>query len=284
MNAELEELSIDSSDQSFQYFKIETEAFTPYWHYHPEVELTFIIRGEGTRFIGNSIEPFSDDDLVLVGTNIPHHWVSYNRQISPRQKAVVFQFSPEIFSSIKECRGFQKLFELGKRGIHFQNPSPEIKSIVLNFHERNQIQQVSSLIELLHLLDSHEDRSLLATEIYVHHHNQKHKIEKFGKVNNYILENLSQKLTVNRMAELTHMVPQSFCRWFKRNSGRTFVTFLNKARIEYACQLLIHGEMPIQEVAFSSGFESLSHFNRTFKEFKEMNPSQYKKSRLILRV
>lgn len=88
----------------------------------------------------------------------------------------------------------------------------------------------------------------------------------------YILENLDKKLTVNMLAERTHMVPQSFCRWFKAAVGNSFITFLNAARIERACQLLTTTETPIKHIAYRCGFESLSHFNRTFKHLKGESP------------
>ncbi len=80
------------------------------------------------------------------------------------------------------------------------------------------------------------------------------------------------------MANYTHLVPQSFCRWFKKITGNTFVNYLNKARIERACQLLLNTKMAITEVCFSVGFDSLSHFNRTFKKIKHLNPREYRKS------
>jgi AraC-like DNA-binding protein len=278
MKPELEQIPIESSQQSIHFFKLETEAFRPYWHYHPEIELTYIIKGEGTRFIGNSIAPFTKNDLVLIGENIPHNWVSLKHSSSKIQEAIVFQFNASLFSAFKECASFYKLFELAKRGIQFQEPSKEIIKRILNFEKLTDIQRLSSFLELLSELNAHKHQKLLATEIYLQYHNQQHKIEKFAKVNDYILTKFDQKLTVSHMADVTNMVPQSFCRWFKQHAGYSFVSFLNRTRIENACQLLIHSAIPVQEIAFSSGFESLSHFNRTFKELKKMSPSQFKKA------
>lgn len=277
MKPELEQLNIESTQKSFGFFKIKTEAFDPFWHYHPEIELTFIVRGEGTRFVGNSIEPFSNSDLVLVGKNIPHQWVSLKRNSKKKERAIVFQFDASLFSSFKECEVFNDFFELAKQGIQFRNISKPIEKLILGFDKLNSFQQLGSLIELLQLLIIHEDKELLTSEVYVHHHNQKHKIDKFAKVNNHILEHIDERLTVADMAQFTNMVPQSFCRWFKQNSGHSFITFLNRTRIENACQMLMHKDMQIQEVAFSSGFESLSHFNRTFKKYKHQSPREFVK-------
>jgi AraC-like DNA-binding protein len=111
-------------------------------------------------------------------------------------------------------------------------------------------------------------------------HNQRHNWKnKFAKVNNYILEHLNQKLTVQQLADFSNMVPQSFCRWFRQNSGYSFITFLNITRIENACQMLMHKNQSIQQIAYSSGFESLSHFNRTFRKYKEQSPREFMNSK-----
>ena len=275
MKPELEQIDIATTQHSFRFFKRETVSFTPFWHYHPEVELTYIINGDGTRFVGNSIAPFSNGDLVLVGKNIPHNWVGVKHNTPEKQKAIVFQFNTRIFSSFKECERFHALFELAKRGIQFKKPTEAIVALITRFEYLTTIQQLGALLELLNLLVLHKDKTLLATEIYVYNHNQKHRVDKFARVNNYILDHLEQKLTVAQMADFTHMVPQSFCRWFKQNSGHSFITFLNKTRVENACHLLAQRKMPIQEIAFCSGFESLSHFNRTFKKYKHQSPREF---------
>lgn len=275
MKPELEQIDIGSNNQSIHFFEIETNAFRPYWHYHPEIELTFIMEGEGTRLIGNSIEVFTSNDLVLIGKNVPHHWISSNQDTSSLQKAFVFQFSANIFSSFKECEHFFELFEQAKRGIHFIEPTPEIINLITTFGTRNKVQQLVTLIEIFDKLTQQEHEKLLASKDYKSLHNQKHNMDKFAKVNNYILEHLDQKLTVQQMADFTNMVPQAFCRWFRQHSGHSFVTFLNKTRIENACQILVHRNQSIAQIAFNSGFESLSHFNRTFRKYKDQSPSQF---------
>ena len=122
-----------------------------------------------------------------------------------------------------------------------------------------------------------KEKKLLTSESYTHINKSSFSEQKFSDINNYILEHLDQKLTVGQMADVSNMVPQSFCRWFKQNSGYSFITFLNKTRIENACQLLTDNTLSVQQIAFSSGFESLSHFNRTFKHYKHRSPTEFRK-------
>jgi AraC-like DNA-binding protein len=272
LKPELEQINLETSQQSFRFFRTEVHAFNPFWHYHPELELTLITKGKGTRFVGDSIAPFSDYDLVLIGKNVPHHWVSIKDSVEEKQSAIIFQFERELFSNFKECDRFKSLFDLAKRGIHFENPSKTILKSILDFEGLNTVQKLSGLLELINNLQKHKNINLLTSDSYALNQRLKFSEAKFSKINTYILEHLHEKLTVNHMAKITHMVPQSFCRWFKKHSGHSFVTFLNITRIEHACHLLITTSDAVQDIAFSSGFESISHFNRTFKKIKGESP------------
>lgn len=272
MKPSLEVLKFPSSQKSYNFFKVDVPCFVPYWHYHPEVELTFITKGQGTRFVGNSILPFYDYDLVLVGENVPHHWVSLKREDDVMQQAYVFQFPKDIFGNIVECAAFGALFQEAQRGIHFRSPSTAVIEKIIGFDALNPVQQVGALMGLLSKLLADDNRVGLSSKIYKLNAVNSLQNFKVKETISYILENLDKKLTVNMLAERTHMVPQSFCRWFKSSVGNSFVTFLNAARIERACQLLTTTETPIKQIAYQSGFESLSHFNRTFKHLKGESP------------
>ena len=280
LKAELEQISIETAARSFQFFEIKTKVFTPYWHYHPELELTFILKGSGTRFVGDSILPFNDHDLILVGENLPHHWVSVGNENNEEQVAYVFQFKKELFNGFKECRHFTGLFEKAKQGIQFKQINSSLIQMILNFGRKPPIEQLSSFIQIIEALNNNSDQSTLVSTNFVDSLHPRKNDSKISKITNYIVENLHKKLTVNHMSEVSHMVPQSFCRWFKRHSGHSFVSFLNKARIELACQHLITSNMSIQGIAFASGFETLSHFNRTFKKLKSMSPRAFRKESL----
>lgn len=276
MKPELEHIDISSSSHSFQYFKIETDRLTPYWHYHPELELTLIKKGKGTRFIGDSIAPFFDMDLVLVGENLPHHWVTLNEDANDGQECYVFQFSFDLINNIKECAALIPLLRNAKKGILFNTPSEQLTDAILQFENLNNIQRFGALLDILNELHLHKAKTFLTSESYNIKQRQTKSQLKFANINNYILEHLDEKLTVDDLANIAYMVPQSFCRWFKQHSGHSFVTFLNMARVEKACQLLITSDLAIKDIAYVSGFETLSHFNRTFKKIKECSPSKFK--------
>ena len=278
MRPALEHIAIETSSQSFNFFKRSETTFLPFWHYHPELELTLITKGQGTRFVGDAISTFSALDLVLVGENLPHHWVSASKVQD--QEAFVFQFEKSLFQHFAECSHFRGLFEEARHGIHFAMPGDALVEKIMTFKQLSALSKLSALMEILQLLYLEKERVPLASDHYVAGMNRPGSQAKVAETTNYILEHLDEKLTVQRMADFTHMVPQSFCRWFKRHSGHSFVAFVNKSRVELTCQLLLTTNRPIQEIAFDAGFDTLSHFNRTFQQLKNCSPSVFRKSKM----
>ncbi|TYA74038.1 AraC family transcriptional regulator [Seonamhaeicola marinus] len=273
----LEKIALSQEQRSFKYFNVAVERFEPYWHYHPEIELTLIIKGSGTRFVGDSILPFEALDLVLIGENVPHHWISVSEDEAKSHNALVIQFDKAIFKAFPECADFNLLFDKAKRGIHFFKPSDALVSKIINFESLSATEQLSELLLILDYLCNDRFQKTLSSKVKQVSSKNGTTQNKMSKTTNYILANLDKKLTVQHMADFTHMVPQSFCRWFKSNSGHSFISFLNITRIEQACHFLLTTNLSVQNIAYSCGFESISHFNRTFLKLKEVSPRVYRK-------
>ncbi|APQ19012.1 AraC family transcriptional regulator [Maribacter hydrothermalis] len=276
MKPVVENIGLLNSKQSFHFFKLEVDYFKPFWHYHPELELTFIKKGRGTRFVGNSILPFAINDLVLLGANLPHNYTSLEQAKKNSHEAIIIQFPKDIFKSFKECELFNQLYIDAERGIQFTHPPKKTIHLLNLFENLGKPQQLSVLIEILDTLCKDQNRKYLSSSTYRHHLASSKTQHKIKSVTSFILENLDQKLTVTMMAEHVNMVEQSFCRWFKNAVGHSFITFLNLARIEQACMHLSTTDKLIQAIAFDCGFESLSHFNRTFKKIKGISPRVYR--------
>lgn len=279
MNPELETLSLSAKLQSFNAFSVSANYFEPYWHYHPELELTLITKGQGTRFVGDNISPFGDNDLVLVGENLPHHWVSVNKNIDGDVGAVVIQFPKSIFDSFPECSGLKLLFKQALQGLHFNKPPKSIIKSMARFNTLSKPSQLSTLISILDELSSEAiEKKRLSSKVYKHTVRDWEYNSKVSKCTSYVLEHLHDSLNVSIMAEMLHMTPPSFCRWFKKHIGLSFITFLNKSRVESTCHYLATTDIPVQDIAFMVGFESLSHFNRTFKKMKGTSPRGFRKN------
>ncbi|SNR46359.1 AraC-type DNA-binding protein [Maribacter sedimenticola] len=276
----IERIDLKESQTSFRYFKLKEQQFKPFWHYHPELELTLITKGSGTRFVGNSILNYTENDLVLLGSNLPHNYISHLNNPSMTQEAIVIQFPAHLFDSFIECEAFKTLYSSATRGIQFLHPAPQLLEQLCSFDDLSKTGQLAALIEIIQQLLLHEDTVYLSSSSYLPQMVTDKSKSKIKVITSYILENLTSKLTVNLMAEKAHMIAPSFCRWFKKSTGHSFVTFLNLSRIELACMHLSTTDKPIQAIAFDCGFESLSHFNRTFKKLKGLSPREFRNSML----
>ena len=276
MKLVVEKIGLQESKSSFHFFKLEVDAFKPFWHYHPELELTLIVKGQGTRFVGNSIMPFFENDLVLLGANLPHNYTSLVQDTKQNYEAIVLQFPATIFSSFNECDMLFQLYKEAERGIQFITPDEKTLQLLYGFKALQKADQLAVLLQILHRLFKDANRKYLSSKSY---HNSIINLKGQSKIKtttSYILENLDKKLTITQMAQLTNMVEQSFCRWFKSAVGHSFITFLNLARIEQACMYLSTTDKYIQAIAFDCGFENLSHFNRTFKKIKGKSPREFR--------
>lgn len=92
----------------------------------------------------------------------------------------------------------------------------------------------------------------------------------------YVVHNFQNDITLEKVAELIHMTPNAFCRYFKQRTNKTFFKYLIELRIEHACQLLKNNsDISVAQISDRSGFKSISNFNRKFKELKEVSPSFY---------
>jgi len=257
--------------------------FSPFiWHYHPEAELTLIEKGEGTRFVGDSIEPYVPGDLVLLGGSLPHTWSS--EQISPeraRHRAVVVQFSADLFKgSLAACPEFQAIADLlarCRRGIVFSNASATAVAGKMNDLVASRgIDAWCQLAKLLDLLARSTDVRFLASASYVP--SMQHGAQRrFDRALSFISDHLADStLRLNDVARAVHLTPTAFSRFFKRMAGRTFVSHMTGARVSAACRLLSESEDSIANIAFTCGFGNLANFNRRFRLEKAMTPSEFR--------
>lgn len=263
---------------SFTAYRRETDYFDFHWHYHPELELTLIEKGSGTRLVGDHTEPFGDGDLVLLGSQLPHTWVSESKE--ENQVAVVIQFQPDLIPEkqleIPEFLGIKKLFSHSHRGIYFdQKIALESLPLFSEILEKTGLDKLTALWRLLNLLSKKTDYRLLSSPIYrpILGTDSESRIDRACQ---HIHENFTRKISLPEMAKKVGMTQNSFCRFFKKMTGKSFTDYVNDLRISRARKLLAESEANISEVAYASGFESMTHFNRIFLKKNEMPPREFR--------
>ena len=258
--------------------------FLKKWHYHSELELVIILESTGTRFVGDSIEKFAPGEIVLIGRNLPHLWLNDKAYFAEDSdlmvKAYVVHFGENFAShliNIPELGCIKQLFQRARRGIRFDGPAnDEIIRQVDGMFGMNEFDKVMELLSVLHGLSEHPFSKTLSSSGFVDSFKDKQN-SKLIAIYEYIMGNFKQEITLDKVAELAHMNPSAFSRYFKSVQKKTFTQFLNEVRIGYACKLLQEQRYNIAEVCFESGYNNISNFNRQFKSLKGMSPSAYVK-------
>jgi AraC-like DNA-binding protein len=276
MKAQLEDIPSKIGDASFYAKHLRVPAFEFKWHYHPEYELTYILKGTGYRVVGNSHAHFSQGDLVLLGSNLPHTWCGKLDSGAP-SKALVIQFSKELiepFLKLNEGQSIHKLLELSKRGLCFESDQL-LADQLYTITNTSGLERILSLLSILNQLSIGKYRPL-TTENY-HGIMTKQFETRVNKVCAHLQNHFHEAITLKQVADLVFMSESNFCKFFKKATGTTFSDYLNDLRINEACHLLLSTEDTIGKIAQDSGFESLSYFNRVFLKKKQLTPSVFRK-------
>lgn len=269
--------------ESFRVREFALPEFASPWHFHPEIELAFIENGTGKRFVGDSIAPFGPGDLVLIGEDLPHVW---RNNVPARSQAdyahsIVVHFTAESFGAgflnCAELQPVRKLLARARRGIGFgPQTSAAARPLLMGLKDLSGLPRLIRLLELFQLLASDgSSRSLSSTGFSP----QLDPLagERVNSAHQYVFRNFTGHIDHEEMARDAGMSASAFSRYFKRMTGRTVSEFVNEVRIGHARRLLIETDRTISEVAFASGFESLSNFNRRFRDISGISPREYRR-------
>ncbi len=254
------------------------------WHFHEEHQITYVIKGSGTRFVGDHIETFCSGDLVLVAGNLPHYWRSdekyYLGDPSYHVDRLIIQFPNDFMrfalSNYPEFLHINHLMQKAMRGIRFLPPGSDmLGNMLLKLKSVKGFRQVMQFVEILNQMATAKDTELLSSENY-----QAGKDEltddRLKKIIRYLTSNYCRTVSHSELADVASMHRVSLCRYFKEKTGKNISTYINELRVGFACKLLQEGTLQISQVCFESGFNNISNFNRHFKRITDMTPKQYK--------
>jgi AraC-like DNA-binding protein len=261
------------ADTSACVFCRRSRRFAFDWHLHEEVELTLISRGAGQRFVGDHVERYQPGDLVLLGRRTPHTWAS-DAEVTDN-RAVVAQFRMASVANWPELSSVHRLLEYARIGLAFD--APEAAARVERLVDSEPFTRWVGLLEVLHALaalPAERVRPLASADYAQPVGVADHRA---GLVLQYISARFREPMTQAEVAQLIGCSPQAFARFFRRITGRSFTRYVQAMRVAEACRLLIDTGQPVTEVAFRSGFQNLSHFNRVFREQTRCTPSAYRR-------
>ena len=265
-------------------FKVETYGYesncvTAGWHIHPEYEIVYVKNGAGVLRIANKSYPYKNGVLVFLGGNIPHS--DFGNHDNKNGKEVVVQFSKEFVDQklvlFPELSSIKRLIERSKYALVFDN---ETKAYLSSYFEQfNQLDNQGKFINLLSILNhlsiqENYSRLLHYGIPYEFREKETHRLESIFE---YINAHYDKKITVKAIAEKVGLTPNSFSRFFKKVTNKTFIDFINEFRIRKAMDIFNQEHMSITEVMYLSGFSSPSYFTKQFVKYQKMTPSTYLK-------
>lgn len=248
------------------------------WHYHPEVELVFVNGGTGKRQIGSHISYYTDGDLILIGSNLPH--CGFTDDHTGNKNETVIQMKPdflgEVFLALPETKSILQLFERAKGGIAFGEETKALLGEKLEaMSEQTPLERLLTVIAVLKQLEKANDYKILNAEGFALE-TQLQDNDRINMVFNYVKDNFREPIELEDMANMASMTVPSFCRYFKKVTNKTFTKFVNEYRIVHACKLLAEKQISIADVSYESGFNNFSHFNKSFREFTGKSASAYR--------
>ena len=276
------ELIPRSELNSFAVREFKLPAFSSPWHFHPECELTWIRKSSGKRFVGDSLADFGPGDLVLLGANLPHYWRNDVPAKAPSGYAhsLVIQFREECFGteflSLPELDEVRKLLLRARRGLAIAGGTRhKVTGEMLRLKNERGLGSVIGLLNILKAICASDALQPLSSPGFTAFVDE-HAGERINKAYQYVFNHYTGVLNHQELARSVGMSLSAFCHYFKRVTGRTLTDFVKEVRTGHARKLLMKTDATVAEIAYASGFESLSNFNRQFQESSGTSPKIFR--------
>jgi len=251
----------------------------PFWHFHPEIEMVYVKGGSGKRHIGNHLSYYQSGDLVLIGSMLPH--TGFTDRLTGNESETIIQFNNDWFGDgffgLEEMQDISKLLYRAKAGIAFHGQAKV--DIGARMEKLVTLDNFAKVIELLCILQDMawtEEYEILNADGYSFEVENTDN-DRINVIYDYVQTHFQRVITLDEIAEIASMTVPSFCRYFKRISGKKFTRFVNEIRIVHACKLVTEQQLSITNISYESGFNNISHFNRIFKDVTKKSPSEYRK-------
>ncbi len=255
------------------------------WHYHAEVELIIFHQGSGTQFVGDHIKRFQPGDIILVGSNLPHYWRYDDIHFSTADRSpvhsTVIHFSEnfwgDAFLDLPETKPIRSLLEKARRGILVSAREGEkIPELIRNIQDVEGVGRIIALIECLSAFTA-SSRLQLLSSIGFRPDFSEQENDRINAIYDHTFRYFTRKIYLEEVAAVAGLVPNSFCRYFKSRTGKTYTQFLTEIRIGHACKLLLDNRISIKQLCYESGFNNFTCFHKNFRSITGKSPLLYQK-------
>jgi len=246
-------------------------------HQHEEFQLSYVVQGEGSLIVGDTVGFYKTGDVIVLGSNLPHVFKS-DPTASPTSHMLSVFFTKKAFGTLffetEELKSLQSFFKKAENGFRLTHASEKWAVLFKKIQKTSKLDRFILFFQLLKQLNAARYEvlsSFISEKKYTDIEGQR-----MGAVFQFTMNHFREKITLNEIAKKAAMTPNAFCKYFKKRTRKTYITFLNEIRIEEACKLLRNQpEMSIAEIAEQSGFQNISNFNRKFRQLKKLTPREY---------
>lgn len=274
----------------FMMKQISAPYFINTHHFHDDYELVYVMESSGKRIIGNDISNFQKGDLVLVGPRLPHAWFNDKEYFENKgllARSIVTYFKKDwMEQQLLELTGggkFKEIIDRAPRGFKINGKANErITSILTDAINSPALLKASGIFAILYELSETTEFELLTDVSYSNPFGQ-NEAARINQVYEYVMKNFTTEIRLETVADIAHMSPNAFSRYFKSRTQKTFSLFVNEIRIGHACKLLQRDDISVSQICYASGFQSMTNFTKFFKRFLKKSPLQYRKDLVTIR-
>jgi len=255
------------------------------WHFHTEYQLFVVLKGRGTRFIGDHMQNFREGDMVFTGPDLPHLWKNdkvYHQAENQLETHGLVIYLPDNFLNnsvyqLEEFEGISSMLKKSVRGIEIQGKTNIIiRQMMLELLHIKGIKRITLLLRILQTIADSPDCKLIADAAYINT-NKESERDRMGQVYEYVMHNFQGKVSLEQAAQISNLSVSAFSRFFKSRVNKSFSDFLTEVRISHACKLLHETDLNISEISYECGFFTLSNFNKLFKDRVKKTPVEYRR-------
>ena len=255
-------------------------------HRQDSWELTYIVFGRGKRILGDSETEFAAGSLAFIPPHIPHCW-KFDDNYTDHDGCIAYYTLTFKTEFIDRCvSAFPELTERLERVksvssvLSFdENTTNILAEMLAKMASEEQSEMLPFIFRLLLLLSKREESATIVGRFSENDRTS----ERIKKVKEFTQSHYARTITIDMIADHVGMNRSSFCTFFKKATGQTYITYLNKLRVDRACYLLRQGSFNITEVCYMVGFNDVPYFNRCFKNNRGMSPKEYAEGLLTKR-
>lgn len=254
------------------------------WHHHPEIELFLIRGGKGLQIVGDKTSNFTEAcHMIVTGPYLPHTLV-YDQAPGHEVEAVVVHFDPHLFGktflNLPEMKPVRELLEQTACGLEIRGRTLELmEKQLFELYEAGYTERLLMLIRILYTIASEKEYDVIASTGFAGDFSLRDNT-RLNRIYQFTFGNFQRSVTIDEVASQLNLSKESFCRYFKMKTGKTYIRFLMEVRIGHACKLLMENEMNVAEICFACGYNNASNFHHQFKAIKGVTPYQYQKDYL----